>query len=147
MSAEKNLKLLHEYHEAWERGDVEAGIGFFAEGLIVHMGGRSAISGTYRGRSSFADGWIARVVDYTDTWAVGGENEVLVAGEEGVVLMVHETWTKGERRCDTARIGIYLMADGAITECWFSDMNQPDADEFFSSVEAPAVDGFEPVTP
>ena len=59
---------------------------------------------------------------------------------------LHEIWTKGERRCNNARIGIYLMAGGAITECWFIDKNQPDVDEFFSGVEAPAVDGFEPVS-
>lgn len=138
MSTESTLELLHQYHEAWGRGDREAGIAFFAEDIVVHMGGRGRISGDYRGRDAFVSGWIDRVADYTDSWIVGGEAgeaEILLAAEDGVVLMVHEIWTRGEKSVATDRIGIYKFAGGQITECWFSDMDQAAVDAFFAEID------------
>lgn len=135
MSKESSLSLLHDYHSAWERGDQEAGIAFFAEDVVVHMGGDGPLAGDYNGRDAFVKGWIGRVAAYTDTWEVGGQNEVLLAGDDGVLLMVHEIWTKGERRVETDRLGLYKFANGQIVECWFSDMNQQEVERFFGDLD------------
>ena len=134
MTNESSLELLHEYHEAWERGDQAAGIAFFDEDVVVHMAGNGPLAGDYRGRESFVNEWIGRVASYTDTWEVKG-NETLLAGDDGVFLMVHEVWTKGERRVATDRLGLYRFAEGKIVECWFSDMNQREVEDFFGSLE------------
>lgn len=134
MSTESSLSLLHDYHAAWERGDQAAGIAFFAEDVVVHMGGNGPLSGDYHGREAFAKDWIGRVAAYTDSWEVGGQNEVLLAGDDGVLLMVHEVWTKGDRHVATDRLGLYKFADGKIVECWFSDMNQHEVESFFGDL-------------
>lgn len=135
MSKESSLSLLHDYHAAWERGDQAAGIAFFAEDVVVHMGGNGPLAGDYRGRDAFVRGWIDRVAAYADTWEVGGQNEILLAGDDGVLLMVHEVWTRGDRRVDTDRLGLYKFADGQIVECWFSDMNQLEVESFFADLD------------
>jgi uncharacterized protein len=133
MSTESTMALLREYHDAWERGDQEAGMAFYADDVVVHMGGDGPLAGTYHGRESFSRDWIGRVAEYTDSWAVEG-NDVLIAGEEGVLLLVHETWTRGERRVTTQRLGSYKFADGRIVECYFSDMNQAEVEAFFDDL-------------
>lgn len=133
MSTETTLALLKDYHAAWERGDQEAGIGYYAEDVVVHMGGNGPLAGTYHGRESFVRDWIGRVADYTDTWDVEG-NDLLLAGEDGVLLLVRETWTRGGDKVTTNRLGSYKFADGKIVECWFSDMNQTEVEGFFGGL-------------
>jgi ketosteroid isomerase-like protein len=133
MTTESTLALLHAYHDAWERGDQEAGINFFAEDLVVHMGGNGPLAGIYQGRQAFVEDWIGRVNDYTDTWAVEG-NDLMLAGDDGVLLLVHEAWSRGDKHVKTERLGYYRFAEGKIVECYFSDMNQPEIEEFFGDL-------------
>ena len=133
MSMESTLALLKEYHDAWERGDQEAGMAFYADDVVVHMAGSGPLAGTYHGRESFTRDWIGRVADYTDSWDVEG-NDLLIAGEDGVLLMVRETWTRGDRGVTTERLGSYKFADGKIVECYFNDMNQAEVEAFFGDL-------------
>jgi ketosteroid isomerase-like protein len=134
VSKESSLSLLHDYHAAWERGDQAGGIAFFAEDVVVHMGGNGPLAGDYHGRDAFVRDWIDRVGAYTDTWEVGGQNEVLLAGDDGVLLMVHEVWGKGGRSVTADRLGLYKFANGEIVEAWFSDMNQHEVESFFGDL-------------
>jgi ketosteroid isomerase-like protein len=133
MSTESTLALLKDYHDAWERGDQEAGMAFYADDVVVHMGGTGPLAGVYRGRESFSRDWIGRVADYTDSWDVEG-NDVLIAGEDGVLLMVRETWTRGDQRVTTQRLGSYKFSGRQIVECYFSDMNQAEVEGFFGDL-------------
>lgn len=128
------LKTLEDYHAAWARGDVEAGISYFAEDMVVHMGGASALSGEYHSRESFVTNWVKRVEDYTDSWSFHG-NDLLMAGDDGVALMVHEQWTRGDRKVMCKRLGIYKIVDGEMPECWFTDVNAAEVDKFFDEIE------------
>jgi ketosteroid isomerase-like protein len=133
MSTESTLALLKEYHDAWERGDQEAGINFYADDVVVHMGGSGPLASTYHGRESFVRDWIGRVDAYTDSWEVEG-NDLLLVGEDGVLLLVQETWSRGDKKVTTKRLGSYKFAGGKIVECWFSDMNQAEVEGFFGDL-------------
>jgi ketosteroid isomerase-like protein len=133
MSTESTLALLKDYHDAWERGDQKAGINFYADDVVVHMGGSGPLAGTYHGRESFVRDWIGRVAAYTDSWEVEG-NDLLLAGEDGVLLLVRETWSCGDKKVTTRRLGSYRFAGGKIVECWFSDMNQAEVEGFFGDL-------------
>ncbi|MBS1842777.1 MAG: nuclear transport factor 2 family protein [Actinobacteria bacterium] len=128
------LKTLEDYHAAWARGDVDAGISYFAEDMIVHMGGGSKLSGEYRSRADFVTNWVKRVEDYTDSWTFHG-NDLLMAGDDGVALMVHEQWTRGDRKVMCKRLGIYKIVDGEMPECWFTDVNAAEVDSFFDEID------------
>ncbi|WP_053386307.1 nuclear transport factor 2 family protein [Leucobacter japonicus] len=122
MSVETMHKLLEEYHEAWGRGDQEAGMAFYSDDVILHMGGDGPLAGIYRGKQDFVDNWIGRVNAYVDRWQVGGEAEyekdnVLLIGEDGVLMLVHEVWGRGDREAITKRLGFYKWAGREIVEC------------------------------
>lgn len=133
MSVESTLALLEEYHHAWERGDQEAGIAFYDADVVVHMGGNGPLAGDYVGRDAFVNDWIGRVADYTDGWDVLG-NDLILAGDDGVLLLVHEHWTRGDRSVTTKRLGFYRFSGEKITECYFADLNQPEVEAFFGDL-------------
>jgi ketosteroid isomerase-like protein len=133
MTVENTERVIHAYHDAWERGDQEAGIGFFAEDLTVYMGGDGPLAGTYTSRDDFVNNWIGRVGDYTDKWDVAG-NETLLIGDDGVLLLVEEHWGRGDRQVITKRLGHYKIVGDHIVECRFADMNQPEVEAFFGDL-------------
>lgn len=133
MTIDNTLRVMHAYHDAWERGDQEAGIAFYADDLIVHMGGNGPLSGIFRSRDDFITNWVGRVADYTDVWDVLG-NEDLLVGEDGVLLLVREKWGRGERSVVTERLGHYRVEGDKIVECRFADMNQPEVEAFFGDL-------------
>ncbi|MGW5149397.1 nuclear transport factor 2 family protein [Rhodococcus koreensis] len=135
MTIENTERVMHDYHAAWQRGDQEAGMSFYADDLIVHMGGDGPLSGTFNSREEFAQNWISRVADYTDTWEVLGDDTLLV-GDDGVLLLVHEKWSRGDRSVTTARLGHYRIAGDKIVEARFADMNQPEVEAFFGDLTA-----------
>ena len=54
MSKKRASDILREYHEAWSSGDVEKGCSYYAENLVVHMGGtHPVLSGYSHGASGF----------------------------------------------------------------------------------------------
>ena len=128
------LATLEDYFAAWGRGDVEAGTSYFAENMVVHMGGGSKLSGEYHSREDFVTNWVKRVEAYTDSWTFHG-NDLLMAGDDGVALMVHEQWTRGERKVMCNRLAIYKIVEGEMPECWFTDVNAAEVDEFFDEID------------
>lgn len=133
MTIENTERVMHAYHDAWERGDQEAGMDFYSPDLVVHMGGDGPLSGSFGSRAEFVDKWINRVADYTDAWDVLG-NDTLLVGSDGVLLLVHEKWTRGDRSVVTERLGHYRVSGDKIVECRFADMNQPEVEAFFGDL-------------
>jgi ketosteroid isomerase-like protein len=133
MTVENTEKVMHAYHDAWERGDQEAGMSFYADDLVVHMGGDGPLAGVYNSRDDFNANWIGRVASYTDTWEVLG-NDTLLVGEDGVLLLVREHWARGGRSVTTERLGYYRVSGDKIVECRFADMNQPEVEAFFGDL-------------
>ena len=133
MTVENTERVMHAYHDAWERGDQEAGMSFYSTDLVVHMGGDGPLSGVFHSRENFVRDWVNRVAEYTDSWDVVG-NDTLLVGEDGVLLLVHEKWSRGDRSVITERLGYYRVSGDKIVECRFADMNQPEVEAFFGDL-------------
>ena len=135
----RSSEILKDYHDAWSSGDVEKGCSFYADNLIVHMGGtHPVLARDYHGAKDFLDNWIGKVAAYTDKWIVGGEaghDEVIAAADDAILIMVHEIWTRGDNAVRTDRLAAYRFENEKIVECWFSDMRQADVDTFFAGVK------------
>lgn len=133
MSAAASIQTLNEYNDAWKRGDLEAGAGFYAEDIVVHMGGLGPLSGDYLGRDAFLENWVKRVEEYTDSWTVEGQ-EVLISGDDGVSIAVNVHWTRGEREITTRRVAVYRIEDRKIVESWYADSDGAAVDAFFDGI-------------
>lgn len=137
--ARRASEILKDYHDAWSSGDVEKGCSFYASNLVVHMGGtHPVLSRDFHGAKDFLDNWVGKVAAYTDKWIVGGEaghDEVIAAADDAILIMVHEIWTRGEKKVRTDRLASYRFESEQIVECWFSDMRQAEVDAFFAGVK------------
>ena len=49
--------VMRSYLEAVQRGDWATGFGFFADDIVLHVPGRSALAGEHRGRTA-AEGYL-----------------------------------------------------------------------------------------
>ena len=138
MAKKRAREILKAYHDAWSSGDVALGCSFYADNLVVHMGGNHAVlSRDFHGADDFIQNRVNKVADYTDTWIVGGEaghDEVISDADEAILIMVHEIWTKGDKKVRTDRLAAYRFENEKIVECWFCDMRQAEVDAFFSGI-------------
>jgi len=138
MSKKRAIQILRDYHDAWSSGDVKAGCSFYADNLVVHMGGsHPVLSGDFHGANGFVEGWVNKVAAYTDKWIVGGEaghDEIIAESDEAILIMVHEIWVRGNKQVRTDRLAAYRFENEKIVECWFCDMRQAEVDEFFSDL-------------
>lgn len=133
MSAASSIDVLNEYNAAWKRGDLEAGANFYAEDIVVHMGGLGPLSRDYHGRGDFLENWVKRVEDYTDSWEVEGQ-EILISGDDGVSIAVNVHWTRGDRKVTARRIGVYRIEGARIVESWYADSDGAAVDAFFDEL-------------
>lgn len=138
MAKKRAKDILREYHDAWSSGDVEKGCSYYSDNLVVHMGGKHPVlSRDFHGAKGFIEGWVNKVAAYTDKWIVGGEaghDELICESDDGIVIMVHEIWTRGDKEVRTDRIAAYRFENEQIVECWFCDMRQAEVDAFFSGI-------------
>jgi len=138
MSKKRAKDILRDYHDAWSSGDVEKGCSFYADNLVVHMGGsHPALSRDFYGAKDFLENWVNKVAAYTDKWIVGGEaghDEVIADSDDAILIMVHEIWSRRDERVRTDRLAAYRFENEKIVECWFCDMRQAEVDKFFSGI-------------
>ncbi len=126
------IEILRAYEEAWSDGDAELGCSYYADDLVVHMGGNSRLARDYMGRDDFVHNWVEEVQRQTDCWDCL-KFEVLFDGPTGVATMVTEVWGRpGKGRVETNRLGLYKIVDGKIVECWFSDLNPQAVDSLLT---------------
>jgi ketosteroid isomerase-like protein len=136
MSGASSIEVLNQYNDAWKRGDLEAGSDFYADDIVVHMGGMGPLARDYCGRDDFIENWVKQVAAYTDSWDVEGQ-EVLISGDDGVSIAVNVHWTRGNRRVTARRVGVYRIEAGKIVESWYADSDGAAVDAFFDEI-APA---------
>ena len=139
MSKKRAKDILRDYHDAWSSGDIEKGCSFYADNLVVHMGGtHPVLSRDFHGAKDFLENWVNKVAAYTDKWIVGGEaghDQVIADSDDAILIMVHEIWARGGKRVRTDRLAAYRFENGKIVECWFCDMRQSEVDGFFAGIK------------
>src|SRR5215216_1354330 len=105
--------VMRSYVEAMQRGDWDAGLGYLADDVVLHVPGRSPLAGEHRGRAA-ARGYLDAAV------AHAGDVEVelidTLVGEERVALLVRERLTREDRVLDMRRANVYRVEGGQITE-------------------------------
>jgi ketosteroid isomerase-like protein len=125
------LEVIGRYLAAVRRGDWEAAYGFFADDVVGHVPGRSALAGELRGR----DAAIA-YVEAARAKSRGAEVEVelvdTLSSEERVMLLVRERFARDEGIVEIGRANVYTVRDGAIVEVWIFEADQYAVDELMA---------------
>jgi ketosteroid isomerase-like protein len=122
-----NEKLLRDADEAQKRGDFEAFMGAYTDDLIVHMPGKSSISGDYKGKDQFGEvfqKFTERVPEFTF------EPHAYFADDEHGVLLQRSHYKRGNETLDTNDTFVFHFRDGKISELWVITDDPYGTDEF-----------------
>ncbi|MGD9811315.1 MAG: nuclear transport factor 2 family protein [Sphingobium sp.] len=132
--AEHNRQLIMDYFAAWAAGDVEKGESYYSDDFKAYQAGHSALAGVFHGKQELHDRWVQPVIKMTDgRWHVSGEPDILLAGDDGIVVIVHETMEReGKGKISTDKLVVYTISDDKITTCRMYDGDQGAIDDFWS---------------
>jgi ketosteroid isomerase-like protein len=124
------LDVMRRYVAAVQSGDWDAAYGIFAEDLVAHVPGRSALAGELRGRAA-AMGYIEAAKAKSHGADVEVELVDMLARDDRVLLLVRERFTRSGRIVDIGRANVYTVRGDEITEIWIYEDDQYAVDALF----------------
>jgi ketosteroid isomerase-like protein len=122
-----NERLLREEYRARAHRDDRALADVFADDIVWHVPGKSAIAGDYRGRDQVMEYVRRRRALADDTFEVAVE-DVLANDQHGFVIATGSAIRHGKRRTWRAH-GLYRFERGSIAECWVLPEDQQTFDD------------------
>lgn len=127
MAEHPNADRIRDGYTAFAKGDFAVLNDLFAEDLVWHHGGRSQLSGDYRGRDAVYE-FFGKLIEVTHgTFRM--ELEAAFATDElGVALVVASSSVNG-RSVTVREAHIIRMRDGKVAEFWYATTDQYAFDE------------------
>lgn len=122
-----NEKVLRDIDAAQMANDEEGFFGHFTDDVIVHLPGKSALAGTYKGKQEFAELFqlfMERSPEYSF------EAHAYLADDEHGVSMQRSHYQRGDERIDTNDTFICHFRDGKVSEFWIATDDPYGTDSF-----------------
>jgi hypothetical protein len=121
-------ELMTDYVAAAKRGDWDTAFGFFAEDMVIHIPGRSALAGDRRGRDA-AVAYIQTVRDRYRDGSIELELIDMLSSDERVALLVRERFHDNGPPVEIRRANVYRVKDAQIVEVSIFEADQYVVDE------------------
>ena len=128
--AHPNEDLVRRGYAAFATGDVAVLGELFSDDIVWHSGGRSSISGDYKGKAAVL-GLFAELAGRTaGTFRI--ELHDVLANDEHVVGLVTVTGERGGKTLADVGAQIFHVRGGKVSESWFHPSDQYANDDFWS---------------
>ena len=128
--AHPNEQLIRDYFAALAAQDGDRAASFFADDVVVHIGGRNELSGDYRGLAEW-QGFMRKSGEVTGgTW--GLELHDALGSDDHAVVLAKAHLEKDGKRFEWNRVAVYHVEGGKITEIWVTDDDPYTVDEYFA---------------
>jgi uncharacterized protein len=129
--ADENVALLRKGYDAFATGDLDTIRGILDENVVWHIGGRSPLSGDYKGIEEVF-GFFAKVAELSGgTFRIEVHSGMSDGGEHTVAL-TRNTGEREGKRLDDNSVAVYHVAGRKVTEAWFHPGDAYATDEFWS---------------
>ncbi|MEA2825898.1 MAG: hypothetical protein QOG43_337 [Actinomycetota bacterium] len=132
-----NAALVRAFLNAWFDGDFDTWSTLAADDIVIHMRGKPALDGSYRGREgvmTFFENFAGLDVESLEM-----EAEDIVADDRYAMIIMRTSYRRGEDRLDLRNACAYRIDDdGRIAEAWNVSDDQAAEHEFFHLVDADA---------
>ncbi len=125
--AHPNVEIMRKSDEAMAADDIEKFFSFFADDVVVHVGGSSALAGEYKGKEQMQqvfDRFMGAVGDYSF------ENHAYLADDEHGVTLQKSHYKRGDETLDTNEAFVCHFRDGKVSEFWFMSEDSQAVDAF-----------------
>ena len=128
VAAEQVMSL---YVAAVQRGDLHAAYAFFADDMIAHVPGRSALAGELRGREA-----MIAYVEHGRAASHGADIQLelvdMLSSEKRVMLLVYERFARPSGVVEIRRANVYTVERGQIVEIRIFEADQYTVDELLT---------------
>ncbi|HYT30466.1 MAG TPA: nuclear transport factor 2 family protein [Actinomycetota bacterium] len=128
--AHPNEELTRRGLDAFSKGDLSALDDLFDENIVWHVGGRSPLSGDYRGRQEVY-GFFGKTMELSGGSFRLDVHDVL-ANDDHVVVLSTAHAERGGKTLDNNGIQVLHVADGKVVESWLHPADQYETDDFWS---------------
>lgn len=125
-------KFMRDLAEYWHSGDLEGVKKLYRDDLVVTIPGRNLVSGVYRGKETWWNDYIGKVVELTGGTFEIVEVQDVIAKENRAVTMVRERFSRKGNTLEVNRLFVYDLRDGLISAIQQFEEDQYVIDEFFS---------------
>ena len=129
--AHPNEELLRKMDEAQGSGDVEKMMSFFADDVVVHIGGRNQMSGDKKGKQELIESFGSFMQAMGEDAKF--ETHDIVAGDTHGFILQSFSSNKGGKPLEVNGIGIFHFAGGKISEAWFLDEDPYASDPWYDA--------------
>ena len=128
--SEEDIALLRKGYDAFAAGDLDTIRGLLDDNVIWHVGGRSPLSGDYKGIDEVF-GFFAKIAETSGGTFKVELHDVLSNGEHTVALARNTAQREGKSLSDN-NVAVYHVSGGKVTEAWFHPGDAYAVDEFWS---------------
>lgn len=128
--AHPNEELLRKATDALNAGDVEAFLGMHTDDVVLHVTGRNALSGDFKGKAELASS-LQQQIGMLDSPPEFELHDVLATNEHGVVLG-RQRATRAGRTLEVDTVVVAHVRDGRFSEIWVTSNDPYAEDEFFA---------------
>ena len=130
MAEHPNVELLRKGYNAYSTGDMDVLTELFADDILWHIAGRSALSGDYKGRDAVF-GFFGKLMELTGGTAKLEVHDLLANDEHGIAILTG-TASRGGKSFSGQDVHIFHIKNGQVVEFWDSPLDQYAADEFYA---------------
>jgi len=128
--AHPNEDLVRRGFTAFGSGDMATLGELFADDIVWHVGGRSPITGDYKGKAEVIGLFAQLAARSGGTFRIDVHD--LLANDEHVVALVKGTAEHGGKTLNDSGAQVFHVQGGKVTEQWFHPGDQHASDEFWS---------------
>jgi ketosteroid isomerase-like protein len=128
--AHPNEELMRKATDLLNQGDAEAFLDLHTDDVVVHITGRNAASGDFKGKGEVATS-LQQQMALLDGPPEFEIHDVLATGDHGVVLGRQRATRKGKTLESTVTVVAHVQ-DGKFSEIWVTSTDPYAEDEFFA---------------
>jgi ketosteroid isomerase-like protein len=128
--AHPNEDLVRSATEALNQGDAQTFLDMHADDVVVHVTGRNALSGDFKGKGEVGASFQTQM-EMFDAPPEFEIHDVLANDEHAVVLGVQRA-TRGGRTLETKATVVLHVRGGKFTEIWVTSTDPYAEDEFLA---------------
>lgn len=132
-----NVQLVRKYFAALAKGDLAAAGALFADDIVWHQPGNSALSRTYRGKSELFP-LLGRFMELSQgTFQIDQVRSVMANGDR-VAAIIHFRAQRGGAELSMDGVDLMRVEDGLIREVWLFSGDQGAEDKFWDGAASAA---------
>ena len=120
-----HAEVLRQADEAMEAGDIEKFFSYYTDDVAVHVAGKSALAGDYKGLGQLQDVF-GRFMEAMGEYTF--ENHAYLADDEHGIILQRGKSVRDGKTTEFNEVFVFHFRDGKISEMWYVPVDQAGVD-------------------